>query len=57
MAKIYREKQKKLHMVFIDLEKAYDRILRQELWSCLRERKAPEKQSRLVKEMYKNVKM
>ena len=43
-------------MVFIDLEKAYDRISRHELWRCLRERKAPEKYVRLVKEMYRNVK-
>ena len=56
MAEKYREKQKELHMVFIDLEKSYDRIPRQELWRCLRETKAFEKYVRLIKKMYRNVK-
>ncbi|XP_068245313.1 uncharacterized protein [Palaemon carinicauda] len=31
----YREGQKELHIVVIDLEKAYDRVM---IWRCLRER-------------------
>ena len=32
----YREGQRKLHCVFIDLEKAYDKVLREELWYCMK---------------------
>ncbi len=28
----YREGQKELHCVFVDLEKAYERVLREEVW-------------------------
>ena len=30
----YREGQRELHCVFVDLEKAYNRILWEELWYC-----------------------
>ena len=44
----HREKQKGLHMVFIDLEKAYDRVPRQEVWRCMREKGVPEKYVMIV---------
>ena len=48
----HRGKQKGLHMVFIDLEKAYDRVPRQEVWRCKREKGVPDKHVRTVQDMY-----
>ena len=49
-----RELHKELHMVFIDQEKAYDRVSRQEVWRCLREQGVPEKSVRLVEDTYED---
>ena len=48
----YREGQEDLHYVFIDLEKAYYRVQREELYWCMRDNGVSEKYIRLVKEMY-----
>ena len=32
----YRKDQRELHFVFMDLEKALDRLPREELWYCMR---------------------
>ena len=56
MAEKNREKGRDLHMVFIDLEKAYVRVPREDLWRCLREKMVPEKYILLIKEMYRDVK-
>ena len=48
----YREGQRQLHCVFVNLEKAYDRISWEELWYCMRKSGIAEKYVQLVQDMY-----
>jgi len=50
----YREQKKDLHMIFIDLDKAYDKVARNVMWWALKKHKVPTKYITLIKDMYKN---
>ena len=42
-------------MIFIDLEKEYDKVLRNIMWWTLKKHKVPTKYITLIKDMYKDV--
>ncbi|KAK3506622.1 hypothetical protein QTP70_011151 [Hemibagrus guttatus] len=48
----YRDGQRELHCLFVDLEKAYDRVPREELWYCMWKSGVAEKYVRVVQDMY-----
>jgi Reverse transcriptase (RNA-dependent DNA polymerase) len=52
--KRHREQKNDLHMIFIDLEKAYDKILRNIMWWTLKRKLVPTKYVILIKDMYTN---
>ena len=56
MIEKYCEKGRNLHCIFIDLEKAYDRVPREEVWYCLREKGVSEYLIDIVMEMYEGSK-
>ncbi|KAM8887986.1 uncharacterized protein ACB058_000226 isoform 2-T4 [Synchiropus picturatus] len=48
----YRKGQKELHCLCVQLESAYDKVPREDLWNCMRDSRAPEKYVRIVQDMY-----
>ncbi|GJS41363.1 retrovirus-related pol polyprotein LINE-1 [Tanacetum coccineum] len=52
----YRERQRDLHMAFLDLEKAYDCIPRELVWRTLIDKGAPRRYLRVLRDMYEGAK-
>ena len=48
----WTEGQKAEHCAFMDLEKAYDRVPKEELWECLRLAETSECYKKIIKDMY-----
>ncbi|GJZ63416.1 retrovirus-related pol polyprotein LINE-1 [Tanacetum coccineum] len=48
----YRERQKDLHLEFLDLEKAYDSVQRELIWKTLRDKGTPMKYIKVIQDMY-----
>jgi hypothetical protein len=51
----YREQKKDMHMIFINMEKTYDKVTRNIMWWTLQKHKVSSKYITLIKDMYDNV--
>lgn len=52
MMEKYRRQKKKMHIVFVDLEKAYDKVPREVIWEVLKKRSVDSRYIQVVKDMY-----
>lgn len=50
----YRNGQKELSYVSVDLEKTYDRVPREELWYCVRRSRVAERYVRVLHDTYED---
>jgi hypothetical protein len=50
-----REQKKDMHMIFIDMENAYDNMTRNIMWWTLQKHKVSIKYITLIKDMYDNI--
>ncbi|GJR80006.1 retrovirus-related pol polyprotein LINE-1 [Tanacetum coccineum] len=48
----YRERQKDLHLEFLDLEKAYDSVQRELIWKTLRDKGTPMKYIKVIQDIH-----
>jgi hypothetical protein len=51
----YREQKKDMYMIFIDLEKAYDKVPMNVMWWALQKYKVSTKDIDHIKDMYNNI--
>ncbi|XP_047249968.1 uncharacterized protein LOC124885761 [Capsicum annuum] len=56
LVKQYRERKRDLHIVFIDLKKAYDKVSGEVLWRCLKAIGVPVVYIYLIKDIYEGAK-
>jgi len=56
LIELYRDKKKDLHLVFIDLDKAYNKVSCEVLWECLEKKGVSLAYIKVLKDMYKGVK-
>jgi Reverse transcriptase (RNA-dependent DNA polymerase) len=55
LIEIYREQKNDLHMIFIDLEKTYDKISKNIMWWALQKKRVPTKYVTFIKDTYTNI--
>jgi len=52
---LYRDKKNDLHMVFINLEKVYNKVPREVLWECFEKKEVSMAYIRTIKDMHEGV--